>query len=102
MTMKPRDIRELLRGKIDPELGKVLVALAEDQVEVKQMIRELLLMFGKMADLMHVHTLIIDSVKKDPRLNAKATEALVKTVEGMSTDHSSIVQSEAIGDNDDA
>ncbi len=100
--LKPRDIRELLRGKIDPQLGTVLVKLAEDNAEIRQMIKETLTMFGQLASLMEVHTIILDQLKKDPRLNTGAAEAIRKTAAAMGSDHKSIVQSETIGGDDDA
>lgn len=101
MTTKPRDIRELLRGKINPELGKVLLGLAEDHAEIRQMLKELLLMFSKIADMMHVHTLIIEQLKADPRLSSATAAAIANMAGSMSKDHSSIIQSEAIKENDE-
>lgn len=41
ITTKPRDVREVLRGKVDPTLGKVLVGLAEDNAHLRQDIAQL-------------------------------------------------------------
>jgi hypothetical protein len=39
--MNTRDIRELLRGHIDPRLGKVLISQQEDIASLKQMVIKL-------------------------------------------------------------
>lgn len=39
--MNTRDIRELLRGNIDPRLGKVLISQQEDIAALKQMVMQL-------------------------------------------------------------
>lgn len=40
-SMKPRDVRERLRGRVDPEVGQVLVGLAEDNSHLRQDITRL-------------------------------------------------------------
>lgn len=44
--LKPREIREQLRGKIDPAIGAVLVRLAEDGRETRMQV----VAMGKMID----------------------------------------------------
>lgn len=39
--MNTRDIRELLRGHIDPRIGKVLISQQEDIAALKQMVMKL-------------------------------------------------------------
>lgn len=48
--MNTRDIRELLRGNIDPRLGKVLIAQQEDIASLKQMVMHLAGMLNKVFD----------------------------------------------------
>lgn len=48
--MNTRDIRELLRGSIDPKLGKVLIAQQEDIAALKQMVMKLAGMFDQVVD----------------------------------------------------
>lgn len=48
--MNARDIRILLRGKVDPDLGKVLVALAERQDHLFQLLGQLAQSMDVMAD----------------------------------------------------
>ena len=55
-VIKPRDIREKLRGKIDPEVGKILVRLAEDQIETRMMVSEIAKDVMGIANLMSVMT----------------------------------------------
>lgn len=45
--MNTRDIRELLRGHIDPKLGKVLISQQEDIASLKQMVMQLAGLFDK-------------------------------------------------------
>jgi len=44
--LKPREIREMLRGKIDPQIGAVLVRLAEDGRETRMQV----VAMGKLLD----------------------------------------------------
>jgi hypothetical protein len=46
--MNTRDIRELLRGSIDPKLGKVLISQQEDIASLKQMVMQLAGLFDQM------------------------------------------------------
>lgn len=48
--MNTRDIRELLRGRIDPRLGKVIIAQQEDIAALKQMVMKLAGMFDQLVN----------------------------------------------------
>lgn len=48
--MNARDIRVLLRGKVDPDLGKTLVALAERQDHLFQLLGQLAQSMDVLAD----------------------------------------------------
>ncbi len=48
--MNTRDIRELLRGHIDPRLGKVLIAQQEDIAALKQQLMTLAGLFDQLVN----------------------------------------------------
>ena len=48
--MNTREIRELLRGNIDPRLGRVLIAQQEDIASLRQMVMTLGSMFQQLCD----------------------------------------------------
>ncbi len=48
--MGARDIRMLLRGKVDPDVGKVLVSLADRQDHLYQLMAQMAEMMNIMAD----------------------------------------------------
>jgi uncharacterized coiled-coil protein SlyX len=48
--MNTRDIRELLRGRIDPRLGKVLIAQQEDIAALKQQVMTLAGLFDQLVN----------------------------------------------------
>ena len=50
-----RDIRTL-RGKIDPELGKILIAMNSDIHAMRQMIQQLASLFDHVASMLHLHS----------------------------------------------
>jgi hypothetical protein len=45
-----RDIREALRGRVDPRLGSVLIALNEDVKALRQQMMKLAELFDQLAD----------------------------------------------------
>jgi hypothetical protein len=51
--VKPRDIREKLRGKVDPELGAILVRLCEDIRETRMMVVEVSKSLDQFADVIN-------------------------------------------------
>ena len=53
-----RDIRMLLRGSIDPQLGKVLVGLAERQDHLYQLLITLATSFDKLATALLVQSTV--------------------------------------------
>lgn len=48
--MNTRDIRELLKGHIDPRLGRVIIAQQEDIASLKQMVMKLAGMFNALCE----------------------------------------------------
>lgn len=48
--MNTRDIRELLRGHIDPRLGKVLISQQEDIAALKQQLMQLAGLFDQLVN----------------------------------------------------
>jgi hypothetical protein len=48
--MNTRDIRELLRGHIDPKLGKVLISQQEDIAALKQQLMQLAGLFDQLVN----------------------------------------------------
>lgn len=48
--MNTRDIRELLRGHIDPKLGRVIIAQQEDIASLRQQVMSLAGMFSQLAN----------------------------------------------------
>ncbi len=48
--MNTRDIRELLRGNVDPRIGRVLIAQQEDIASLKQMVMRLAGLFNTLVD----------------------------------------------------
>lgn len=56
-------IRSALKGKIDPELGRVLISLNEDNAALKQMVNEIAGMINQLADLMGKQQLMMDTFK---------------------------------------
>lgn len=63
--MKNNEIRVLLRGKVDPDLGRVLISHNEDIKSLKQMVTQLASLIDKMADMMSLHTDAITVVRKE-------------------------------------
>ena len=63
MSMKAREIREHLKGKIPTELSTVLEAIAEEQQVQKQMIFEQAQMLDKVIDLTASMTEVASNMK---------------------------------------
>lgn len=61
--MKAREITELLRRKIDPDLLRVLVALAERQAVQKQEIEEIAKLVDKSIDIITDFTRVAQNLK---------------------------------------
>jgi len=61
--MKNSEIRELLRGKIPPELGKVLIALNERLAAQHQQIMELARMLDILATALEVQARTVEKMK---------------------------------------
>lgn len=59
-----REIRELLRGNVDPRLGKVLVSLSEDNHTLKQQVMLLAQMFDQMCNLLNMQGAALGAVKQ--------------------------------------
>lgn len=62
--LKPREIREALRGKIDPAIGKILVDLCEDARENRRLIVEVAKMLDQYADTINSMMNINDALRK--------------------------------------
>ena len=61
--IKPREIREKLRGKIDPEIGAVLVRLAEDGRETRMQVVAMGKLLDGVLDQMNVFVQISAAMK---------------------------------------
>lgn len=61
--LKPREIRERLRGKIDPAIGKILVQLCEDNRQTRMQLAELTKVLDGYADVINAMTHIVDAMK---------------------------------------
>src|SRR5262245_25072976 len=73
--LKPRDIREKLRGKIDPEIGKVLVKLCEDLHDTRLMVDEIVTMWEQMCNILLNMQTVVGAL--EPWIKAQA-EAMRK------------------------
>lgn len=62
-SMNTRDIRELLRGQIDPRLGKVLIAQQEDIASLKQMVMRLAGMFDQLVSNQIAQSNAVDQLR---------------------------------------
>jgi hypothetical protein len=63
MVMNTREIRELLRGHIDPRLGKVIIAQQEDIAALKQMTMTLAGMFDQLVTNQIAQANAVDSMR---------------------------------------
>lgn len=61
--LKPREIREVLRGKIDPEIGKILVRLCEDNRETRNQVDQLAKMMDQWSDILNAMMNISSAMK---------------------------------------
>jgi len=61
--MKAREIRELLHNVVDPRLGKVLVALAEEQSIQKQQIAQLAMLLDTVANALMTQTAAFGNIQ---------------------------------------
>jgi hypothetical protein len=52
-TITAREIREVLRGNIDPKLGRILVRLAEDQRDSRRILQECVQTIAHIMDAMN-------------------------------------------------
>lgn len=62
-SVNTRDIRELLRGHVDPRLGKVLIAQQEDIAALKQMVMRLAGMFDHLVDNQLAQANAVDAMR---------------------------------------
>lgn len=69
--MKANTIRSNLRGKIEPELGKVLVSFAEDIATMKQMISQLASNMNILADALDVQTKVLHQMESSVAKRAR-------------------------------
>jgi len=61
--LKPREIREALRGKIDPEVGAILVRLCEDNRETRALVKQLATILDQWADIINSVMHISEAIK---------------------------------------
>ena len=79
--MRAREVRELLKGKVAPDVSRVIEAVAEDQHVVQQSIVALAEMFDKMQDVLQDMSNVqnnmksaVDKVRKmNPEVNSDGT-----------------------------
>lgn len=94
--MKARDIRELLHNVVDPRLGKVLVALAEEQTIQKQQIAQLAQMMDALAGALLTQSNAFGDIQTRVELAAGLTKKNQEIRDAYSD--SGRVTSEDIGD----
>ena len=63
--VKPRDIREKLRGKIDPQLGAILVQLCEDIRETRMMVVEVARSMEQFTNVINSMINITEAIKRN-------------------------------------
>lgn len=74
----PRQIREELRGKIDPAVGRVLVSLAERQEALRHGMLELAKSFDLLARSMAMHTAILEKFRTNEQMYKEARRGGIK------------------------
>lgn len=62
--LKARDVRERLKGRVDPQVSFVLEALAEQQHTMIKSIMEISQMVDKMADIIGNFVQVADNMKR--------------------------------------
>jgi hypothetical protein len=63
--VKPRDIREKLRGKVDPQLGAILVQMCEDIRETRMMVVQVAKSMDQFTDVINSMMNITEAVKRN-------------------------------------
>lgn len=93
--LKPREIREKLRGKIDPAVGTVLVQLCEDSRETRRVVVELAKTLDQFTNIINSMMHISDALKnayerqfgtlKPPKTELETVDSKVKQITGGDT-----------------
>lgn len=63
--LKPREIREALRGKIDPAVGTILVRLCEDSRQTRMQLAEVMKLLNQWADTLNAMMHITERMKAE-------------------------------------
>jgi hypothetical protein len=77
-----REIRELLRGKIDPALGKILVQMAEDARETRRMVVECAAICEQLTDTIATIVQIFDSARAAKMKEQQGAMDKLKEIKG--------------------
>lgn len=62
--LKERDIREALRGKIDPAIGRILIRLCEDNRQTRMQLAEVVKLLNQWSDTLNAMMHITERMKE--------------------------------------